>query len=133
MVALWMIGYEDAPERSGEICVCEIFGRDVRDDSAAVGMGVHPFGDPLLRDDFSAPRVPIDALDFHVYAAEWTPERVVFTVDDEVFKVVEQSPAYPMQLMLGIYEFPEPAAAADAGAYPKEFVVDYVRGYRRAR
>ena len=27
--ALWMIGYEDEPERSAEICVCEIFGRDV--------------------------------------------------------------------------------------------------------
>jgi hypothetical protein len=26
MVALWMIGYEEAPEHSGEICVCEIFG-----------------------------------------------------------------------------------------------------------
>jgi hypothetical protein len=30
MVSLWMIGYEDAPVRSAEICVCEIFGRDVR-------------------------------------------------------------------------------------------------------
>ena len=28
MVALWLIGYEDEPDRSGEICVCEIFGRD---------------------------------------------------------------------------------------------------------
>ncbi len=26
MVALWLIGYEDEPERSAEICVCEIFG-----------------------------------------------------------------------------------------------------------
>jgi hypothetical protein len=29
MVALWMIGFQDAPSRSAEICVCEIFGRDV--------------------------------------------------------------------------------------------------------
>jgi hypothetical protein len=43
-------------------------------------------------------------------------------------KTVEQSPAYPMQLMLNIYEFP--AEAAEGGSYPKEFVVDYVRGYR---
>jgi len=48
MVALWMIGYEDQPERSAEICVCEIFGRDVGPDQAAVGMGVHPFGDPRI-------------------------------------------------------------------------------------
>jgi hypothetical protein len=42
MVALWMIGYEDKPERSGEICVCEIFGRDVAPGNAKVGMGIHP-------------------------------------------------------------------------------------------
>jgi hypothetical protein len=50
MAALWMIGYEDAPERSAEICVFEIFGRDVGPSEARVGMGVHPFGDPLLTD-----------------------------------------------------------------------------------
>ena len=44
MVALWMIGYEDEPERSAEICICEIFGRNVTADRAGVGMGLHPFG-----------------------------------------------------------------------------------------
>ena len=128
MVALWMIGYEDEPERSAEICVCEIFGRDVKPDSAAVGMGVHPFGDPAIVDDFSRETVAIDAREPHDYAAEWTPERVSFLVDGALVKAVEQSPAYPMQLMLGIYEFRE--AGAPRGAYPKELVVDWVRGYR---
>src|SRR5918999_6290691 len=86
MVALWMIGYEDEPERSAEICVCEIFGRDVGPSHATVGVGVHPFGDPRIVDDFSTVRVPIDARDFHVYAAEWTPGRVVFFVDGELVK-----------------------------------------------
>jgi beta-glucanase (GH16 family) len=126
MVALWMIGYEDEPERSAEICVCEIFGRDVGPDHAAVGMGVHPFGDPKIVDDFFAVRVPIDARDFHVYAAEWTPGQVVFFVDGDLVKTVQQAPDYPMQLMLSIYEFPGESDAP----YPKEFVVDYVRGYR---
>ena len=49
MVALWLIGYEDEPERSAEICVCEIFGRDVGADETAVGLGLHPFGDPAHR------------------------------------------------------------------------------------
>jgi beta-glucanase (GH16 family) len=78
--------------------------------------------------------VPIDAREFHVYAAEWTPERVAFSVDDEHVKTVGQSPSYPMQLMLGLYEFPGDGADGDgtrAGPYPKEFVVDYVCGYRR--
>jgi hypothetical protein len=38
MVAFWMIGFEDAPERSAEICICEIFGRDVQRDDAVVGV-----------------------------------------------------------------------------------------------
>jgi beta-glucanase (GH16 family) len=131
MVALWMIGYEDEPDRSAEICICEIFGRDVGPDRAGVGMGVHPFGDPRIVDEFSVERVPIDARELHVYSAEWTPERVAFSIDGDVVKTVGQSPSYPMQLMLGIYEFaddgrPEPAT----GAYPKRFTVDYVRGYR---
>jgi Glycosyl hydrolases family 16 len=129
MVALWMIGYE-GDHRSGEICVCEIFGRDVAPDQAAVGVGVHPFDDPLLDDDFAQLPVPIDARDFHVYAADWRPGRAEFFVDGELIKTVDQAPDYPMQLMLGIYEFP-PGEGDDAGGrYPKEFVVDYVRGYR---
>jgi hypothetical protein len=131
MVALWMIGYEDEPERSAEICVCEIFGRDVGASHAAVGVGVHPFGDPRIVDDFSAVQVPVDVREYHVYAAEWTPEHVAFFVDGERVKTVGQSPDYPMQLMLGIYEFAgETDDGRTTGGYPKEFVVDYVRGYR---
>ena len=128
MVALWMFGY-DGGERSAEICVCEIFGREVGPDHVDVGVGVHPFGDPSIVDDFSKVRVAIDARELHLYAAEWTPDEVSFFVDGERIKTVDQSPAYPMQLMLGIYEFRE---NAPRGRYPKTFVVDYVRGSRLA-
>jgi Glycosyl hydrolases family 16 len=127
MVALWLIGHDPAPEHSGEICVCEIFGRDVAAGHARVGMGVHPFGDPRLVDDFEAVELPIDAREFHLYAADWAPTSVAFFVDGEPVRNVVQSPAYPMQLMLGIYEFPGERAP---GAYPKELVVDFVRGFR---
>jgi beta-glucanase (GH16 family) len=131
MVALWMIGYEDRPEQSAEICVFEIFGRDVLPDMAGVGMGVHPFGDPAIVDDFARLPLAIDAREFHDYAAAWTPEQVAFYVDEALVKVVEQSPAYPMQLMLGIYEFADgPELPSPASAYPKEFVIDWVRGWR---
>jgi hypothetical protein len=133
MIAFWLIGYEDEPEKSAEICVCEIFGRNVAADRAGVGVGVHPFGDPRIVDDFSTETVPIDAREFHVYQAEWTPGDVRFFVDGQLIKTVTQSPAYPMQLMLGLYEFAgDTAAEPDPAAYPKEFVVDYVRGYRRS-
>ena len=130
MVSLWCIGHEGG-ERSGEILVCEIFGRDVQAGHAAVGVGVHPFGDPALEDDFEAVRLPIDAREFHVYRADWTPDQVEFFVDGQQVKTVPQSPAYPLQLMLGIYEFPADGDDAPAD-YPKAFVVDYVRGYRLA-
>jgi len=133
MVALWMIGYEDLPHRSAEICIFEIFGRDMRAGSAGVGMGVHPFGDPAIVDDFERVDLPIEARELHDYAAEWTPERIRFFVDEEPVREVAQSPAYQMQLMLSVYEFAEgPALASPSDAYPKEFVVDWVRGWRRA-
>jgi hypothetical protein len=133
MVALWMIGYEDEPDRSAEICICEIFGHSVTADRAGVGIGLHPFGDPRIQDEFSVEDLAIDARDFHEYAAEWTPEFVAFFVDQRLVKLVEQSPAYPMQFMLGIYEFPDDGEAAQPSRpYPKQFVVDWFRGYRPA-
>ena len=131
MVALWMIGFEDEPTRSAEICICEIFGRDVGASESRIGMGLHPFGDPAITDQFSAETVGIDARGSHTYAAEWTPDDVAFYVDERLIKVVRQSPAYPMQFMLNIYEFSEgPALPSPLDRYPKTFVVEHFRGYR---
>jgi beta-glucanase (GH16 family) len=131
MAALWMIGYEDEPARSAEICVAEIFGRDVRPDGAAVGMGLHPFADPRITEEWAQQPIGIDATDFHVYAVEWTREHVAFFVDDRLVTVVGQSPAYPMQFMLGIYAFPDDDGSLPSPSSPREFVVDRFRAYRR--
>ena len=126
-----MIGYEDEPERSAEICVCEIFGRDVAADHAAVGMGVHPFGDPRIRDEFAAETVLIDGGGFHTYSVEWTRRmwRSSWTASTSRRSASLQLPdaahAQPLRV-------PDDAGErTTTGAYPKEFVVDYVRGYRR--
>lgn len=129
MVALWMIGFEDAPERSAEICVCEIFGSEVGPGGALVGMGVHPFGDPRIEHDFEKVAVDLDVTQPHDYAAEWTPTHVAFFVDGTEVKRVQQSPGYPMQLMLSLYAFP---TEAPDDRWPKGFVVDHVRTYRPA-
>ena len=131
MVALWMIGYEDRPTRSAEICICEIFGREVGPEQARIGMGLHPFGDPTIKDEFGAEVVAIDARESHIYSAEWTPSDVAFYVDERLVKVVPQSPSYPMQFMLNIYEFAEgPDLPSPPESYPKTFVVERFRGYR---
>jgi hypothetical protein len=131
MVALWMVGLGDPPEHSGEICVTEIFGRDVRSDSVRVGIGIHPFEDQALVDDFAAVELRIDATALHTYSAEWTSERVAWYVDEQLVRVVEQAPAYGLSLMLDIYEFAEAGNRRDERDYPKVFEVDWVRGYRR--
>lgn len=130
MAALWMIGYADEPDRTGEICIAEVFGRGVGPDSAGIGMGTRRFEDPSLVGDFSVERVEIDAREPHWYAAEWTPDRVAFYVDERLVKVVPESPAYPMQLMLGLFEFREPEEAR-TGPYPKTFEAFAIRCYRR--
>lgn len=134
MVALWMIGFEDRPERSAEICVCEIFGRDVGAGRTKVGMGLHPFADPRIADDFEAVELAIDARDVHAYAVEWGEGCCAFSVDGRVVRTVDQAPDYPMQLMLGLYLFPReagrPPRAADAPT--PIFEVESVRGWRRA-
>ncbi len=41
-VALGLIGYEDTPEKSGGIDICEIMGSHVKKASSRIGYGVHP-------------------------------------------------------------------------------------------
>jgi beta-glucanase (GH16 family) len=123
-----MVGVEDRPHRSAEICVFEVFGDALADGaSAAVGMGVHPFRDPAVLDEFAAERVTIDVAEHHVYAADWRPGRVDFLIDGRPVKTVEQAPDYPMQMMVAVFDFPEKAASAPADHVPL-LAVDWVRG-----
>jgi len=132
MVALWMIGYEDQPERSGEICVVEIFGRDVAPGRAAVGMGVHPHHDVRIRDDFERVALDLDATAPHEYAVTWFPDGLAWYVDGRLARTVDQAIDYPMQLMLSIYGFPEPDAPPGVpfAPPPGTFDVDWVRTWR---
>jgi hypothetical protein len=128
MIAWWMVGLEDSPERCGEICPVEIFGDTVSAGRAAVGMGLKQIRDPALEQDFEAVPMPIDISEFHSYAVDWRPGSVEFFVDGELIRSCAQPPAYPMQMMVAVFDFPDRASADDADAMP-ELVVDYLRGY----
>jgi glycosyl hydrolase family 16 len=123
MASVWMVGLEDEPERCGEICVFEVFG----DAPRTVGMGIHPFRDPALTDDFEAPTLDVDVAEPHVYAVDWQPGGVGFELDGERVRTVRQAPDYPMQLMIAVFDFPAKADLAPAGHVP-QLAVDYVRG-----
>jgi hypothetical protein len=124
MASVWMVGLEDRPERCGEICVFEVFG----DAPAAIGMGVHPFRDPSLTDEFAVARMAIDVAEHHVYAADWRPGRVDFLVDGEHVRTVHQAPAYPMQMMVAVFDFPDRDGASEHADHVPQLAVDYVRG-----
>ena len=124
MVAFWLTGFEERPEDSGEILVMEIFGRDVAADRAVVGLGVRPHHDPRLRDTFRRVPLEMDAAGPHTYAIDWGPGGITWTVDGRIVLEDDQSPAYEMQLMLGVYAFEGLAP----GEPPLEFVIDRVRG-----
>jgi hypothetical protein len=129
-VALWMIGYEDAPEKSSEIAICEIMGAYVTEASSRIGYGVHPWKDPAIQDEFYEDFLPIDARNYHIYAAEWTPTHIDFYVDNIKMRTIYQSATYPMQFMLSIYERPSTGTNVPDFAYPKTFTIDYVRAYQ---
>ncbi|GAA4381459.1 glycoside hydrolase family 16 protein [Agromyces bauzanensis] len=128
MVALWAIGFEEEPADSGEICIFEIFGREIDDDGGLVGVGVKPQHDPRLELDFEKVRVAGDLTEFHDYAVEWLPDRLRFFIDGRLVKPVPQSIAYPVQLMLDVYELPTDAPR-DTSSHPLVFEVAHVREY----
>ena len=109
MASVWMVGLEDQPDRCGEICIFEVFG----DAPTAIGMGIHPFRDAALTDDFAAPELDIDIREPHVYAADWREDRVEFSVDGEPVRTVAQAPDYPMQFMVAVFDFPSKPGPSD--------------------
>jgi hypothetical protein len=126
MASAWLVGVEDEPHRSGEICIFEVFGDAISPTGPAVGMGIHPFRDPALGNDFGTTRLPIDVTDFHVYTVDWRSGRVDFFVDGAHVRTVQQAPDYPMQMMLGVFDFPAKPADVPEGQEPR-YVLDYVR------
>jgi hypothetical protein len=127
MVAFWMSGIEDVPERSGEICVAEIFGDSVGDGTVDVGIGVKPFRDPALRQEFDTVRLPLDVAAFNVYGVAWGPGLLAFSVNGEVVRRLDQAPDYPAQLMIGVFDFPAKSRGGDDDLVP-ELVVAHVSG-----
>ena len=131
MVALWLAGFEERPEQSAEILICEIFGHEMTAESAQIGYGIRPFNDPKITNKFYQDIIPINAANYHIYAAEWTPTHVNFFVDNVKTRTIRQAPTYPMQFMLPVYEIPEHLTPESRQTpWPKTFEVDYVRGYR---
>lgn len=131
MFSAWMIGIEDAPERSGEICIMEVFGDAIdameQPSRVALGCGTRAFRDPSLVGDFTTVAMSLDATVDHRYSVDWTRDGVDFRVDDDLVRQVAESPSYPLELILGVFDFPDRADPAGAEPTTPELAVSRVR------
>jgi len=136
MFSAWMVGLEDEPDRCGEICLVEVFGdsigRGERGEEVALGSGIHKFRDPALSEEFSADPCSLDVRQFHRYAVDWRLDRVDFFVDEVRTRSVGQAPDYPMQLIIGVFDFPAeaPPPPSEREFLLPELVVGRVLGRR---
>lgn len=129
MVGIWLVGFEeDAPTQAGEICIAEIFGRQIGPRASVLRLGIKAHHDPELSTDMADLRLPFDATARHDYAAEWDEDGVRLSLDGRLVWRSRQRIGYPMQLMVDLFEFPE-VEERDRAAYPKTAVVHAVRGW----
>jgi hypothetical protein len=128
MLAFWLIGFEERPEESGELCVAELFGDAVAGPRARVNVGIKAHHDPRLSDDMATVELELDGTDWHRYAVAWDADSARFYVDDVLVHGCAQGIDYPMQLMVDLFELPR-SADRDPAAYPKRGWVRSVRGW----
>lgn len=128
MAAMWLAGFEEDPDDSGEICVVEVFGRSVQGNrTAEIGVGVKRLHDPRLVDDFVAPPLEIDVSEFHTYEVQWNADAARFSVDELQVHACARPPTYPLQAMLAVFDFPGWSTGADDHLVPS-LHVDWVAG-----
>jgi Glycosyl hydrolases family 16 len=130
MLAFWLVGYEEHPEASGEICVAELYGNAIGSRLSRVRIGIKAHNDPRLHEDMEEVTLHLDATSWHTYSAEWTPQRIRFFVDDRLVRTVHQHIDYPLQLMVDLFEFPA-SPDRDPAVYPKVGDVKAVYGHRQ--
>lgn len=140
-VSLWLLGVADSQGKPwpecGEIDIAEHVGKLPRDIYGTVHFqknGQHRKRE-FETDEFEPPE------DFHVYAAEWTPERIRFFLDGERYGSFAVSQAgqgesnpfhQPFFLMISLALGGTWGGPIDSSALPQQLRVDYVRIYQKA-
>lgn len=104
VAALWMIGTEVEPTQAAEICIFELKGWNIKEKTATIGYGIHPFGDHRLKNLFYEKEFPVDVTEWNTYACEWRENEVEFFINGKSIDIIPQAPDYPMQLMLDLYD-----------------------------
>ncbi|GAA4926508.1 beta-glucanase (GH16 family) [Nonomuraea thailandensis] len=142
--AFWMMGADFLTGRpwpyNGEIDIMEVLGKDVKTSYSTVHAPAYNGGGGVGA-PYTLPGGADYSDDFHVWAADWDSEGIVYTLDGRtVFTIskdqVEQTRGpwifdHPFYIILNLAvggDWPGPPDAATP--FPSRMLVDYVRVYR---
>jgi hypothetical protein len=129
MTAAWLVGTSHLrAEQEGEICLFEIDADAITPTWSRARSGVKAHGDGRLLTDMADVTVPLDASLPHTWTAIWGSGAVVIGCEGRIVRVVEQSPDYPLVLMLDLFETGGPTT----DGYPKSARFHRVRGWSDA-
>lgn len=137
--AIWLLA-EDWPinrmKRSAEIDIMEHVGHNPGTIHGTTHMGKH--GDEGLLSRGGKVLAPKATQAFHVYGVEWSPDRIVFTLDGSPYYEVKYRDATTwafdrrmiLKLNLAIGGTWGGQEGIDTAALPQKFEIDYVRVYQ---
>lgn len=136
--AFWMLGV-DIPQvgwpACGEIDVMELVGKEPDE----IHGTAHWQGDGQHQAQGNQIHVDHTDTEFHLYAVEWTPEAMAFSVDGRVYNRVPVAKAgagmdnpfrQPQYLLLNFALGGDWGGEIDDRILPQRYLIDYVRVYR---
>jgi len=138
--AIWTLGsniHSVGWPACGEIDIMEFVGKD----PSRIHGTLHYKKDGKHKQDGKAfeTKAPYD--DFHVYAVEWSPERIDFFFDEVKYHSVALSDAVeggqnpfskPHYLILNLALGGDWGGQIDDSIFPSKFLIDYIRVYKAA-
>ncbi len=132
--AWWMVGMQQdtndwfQSKETGEIDILETFFSTPNAwRSAAYGWNDPDFQTNWWINEDAVPQGdPTE--EFHIYAMDWTPNSLKFYYDNQLVKVICDSPDYEMGTILNIYT--DAGSGQHNNTWPKEWYVDYFRVWK---
>jgi beta-glucanase (GH16 family) len=140
--AFWMLGDDIGTAgwpKAGEIDIMENIGEAGRIYSTLHGPGYS--GDHGISAKYDLPAGEVVNTGFHVYAVEWSPNKIRFYFDDKL--IAERTPTDLPAGAKWVYDHPFflilnvavgggwPGYPDETTAFPQRMLVDYVRVYKR--
>ena len=137
--AFWLIGLQKDTTQTGEIDVFEQPGKFGNNFFIS---SFHPWKDPgtkkyLLKGKDFQIKYSSDrdlSATFNIYAVEWTPTLLKYYFNNRLIYVVPYSPRYKMGVLLSLYQSSGEnwmGSLDKTISYPKTFVIDYFRAYKK--